>query len=62
MHSNNVHKLLISLNTVCKTHAKSTKNYAPNINITKQPVKEMNMEIIKLMNYLKHPQFSYLNK
>lgn len=59
----NIHKVLTSLNTVCKTHARSEKGlYSPKVNIEKQSVEKMNVEITKLLNYLKHPHYSYLIK
>jgi hypothetical protein len=57
-----IHKLLVSLNEVCVTHAKMNNYYSPSINLNEQEIKKMNHEITKLMNYLKHPQYSYLNK
>ena len=62
MSRQNIHKVLVSLNTVCKTHANLNKTYAPKVDLKEQDIKIMNKEITKLMNYLKHPQYSYLNK
>jgi hypothetical protein len=63
MYRSNIHKVLTSLNSVCKVHASLSKGrYPPKVNIEKQSVEQMNIEITKLMNYLKHPQYSYLNK
>jgi hypothetical protein len=62
MSRQNIHKVLLSLNHVCKTHANINNTYAPKVDIKKQEIKIMNKEITKLMNYLKHPQYSYLNK
>jgi hypothetical protein len=58
------HRVLLSLDKTCKTHAKinGPGYYAPKVNIKKQSVNEMNIEISKLINYLKHPQYSYLQK
>jgi hypothetical protein len=57
-----IHKILVSLNKVCDKHAKLNKSYAPKVNLKEQDIKIMNIEITKLMNYLNHPNYSYLNK
>lgn len=63
MSSRHIHKILVSLNNVCKIHANQNIGlWAPKVNLEKQDIKNMNKEITKLMNYLKHPQYSYLNK
>lgn len=63
MTKQHIHKILVSLNTVCKTHAnRNIGLWAPKVNIEEQDIKTMNKEITKLMNYLKHPHFSYLYK
>ena len=63
MYCSNIHKVLTSLNNVCKIHASLSKGrFSPNVNIEKQSAEQMNIEIAKLMNYLKHPEYSYLNK
>jgi hypothetical protein len=62
MSRKNIHKVLVSLNHVCKKHANINKTYAPKVDIKKQEIKIMNNEITKLMNYLKHPHYSYLYK
>jgi hypothetical protein len=62
MSRQNIHKVLVSLNTVCKTHANINNTYAPKVDLKEQDIKIMNKEISKLMNYLKHPQYSYLYK
>ena len=63
MTSQHIHKVLVSLNTVCRTHANNNIGlWLPKVNLEKQDIKTMNKEITKLMNYLKHPQYSYLNK
>ena len=58
------HRVLITLDNTCKVHAKinGPGYYPPKIDIKKQTIDEMNVEISKLMNYLKHPQYSYLRK
>ena len=58
------HRVLLSLDKACKTHAKinGPGYYAPKVDIKKQTIDEMNIEISKLMNYLKHPHYSYLQK
>lgn len=59
----NIHKILTSLNTACQTHAKGKNGiYPPKVNIEQQSVDQMKIEITKLLNYIKHPQYSYLNK
>lgn len=59
----NLHKVLVSLNNVCKYHANKTSGmWSPKVNLEKQDIKTMNKEITKLTNYLKHPQYSYLYK
>ena len=62
MSRQNIHKVLVSLNHVCKTHATTNNYYVPNVNLKEQEIKLMNTEITKLMNYLKHPHYSYLYK
>ena len=63
MSCRHVHKVLVSLNEVCTIHARGNKSfYPPKVSIEKQDVKKMNKEITKLMNYLKHPYYSYLIK
>ena len=62
MSRSNIHKVLVSLNTVCKTHANINNTFAPKVNIKEQDIKNMNKEITKMINYLKHPQYSYLYK
>lgn len=63
MSSQNLHKVLVSLHNVCKTHSnKNVGMWVPKINLEEQDIKKMNKEITKLINYLKHPQYSYLNK
>ena len=62
MCSRQIHKVLVSLNDVCTIHARVNKLYAPKVSIDQQDIKKMNGEITKLMNYLKHPQYSYLFK
>ena len=58
-----IHKVLVSLNSVCKIHANNNMGmYVPKVNLKEQETKLMNKEITKLMNYLKHPQYSYLYK
>lgn len=58
----NLHKVLVSLNSVCKQHSIRYNYKQPNVSINYQETKKMNTEINKLLNYLKHPQFSYLQK
>ena len=58
----NLHNVLVSLNTVCIQHGKRYKYTTPIVSINYQTTKKMNTEINKLLNYLKHPQFSYLQK
>ena len=63
MSRQNVHKVLVSLNSVCKLHANNNVGmYSPKVNLKEQDIKIMNKEITKLLNYLKHPYYSYLNK
>jgi hypothetical protein len=62
MSKQHIHKVLVSLNKVCVTHAKLNKSYAPKVNLKEQDIKIMNNEITKLMNYLTHPHYSYLHK
>ena len=58
------HRVLITLDKACKAHALSNGPgyYPPKVVIKKQGIDEMNIEISKLMNYLKHPHYSYLLK
>jgi hypothetical protein len=58
------HHVLLTLDKACKVHAKinGPGYYPPKVVIQKQSIDEMNIEISKLMNYLKHPQYSYLWK
>jgi hypothetical protein len=58
----NLHNVLVSLNTVCMQHARRYNYKQPNVSITYQDTKKMNTEINKLLNYLKHPYYSYLQK
>lgn len=55
-------KVLVSLNNICRTHAKTYNYYAPKINLNKKTRNEINNEIKKTINYLKHPEYSYLTK
>ena len=52
MRQQNIHKLLSSLNEVCKTHASINNYNPPKVSVKKQEIKKMNYEITKLMNYL----------
>ena len=58
------HRVLITLDNACKVHSKINGKgyYPPKVETKKQSVDKMNIEISKLMNYLKHPQYSYLRK
>ena len=58
------HRVLISLDKVCKNHAKinGIGYYPPKVETKKQSIEKMNTEISKLINYLKHPHYSYLRK
>ena len=58
------HRVLITLDKACKQHGKFNGSgyYPPNVETKKQSIDKMNIEISKLMNYLKHPQYSYLRK
>ena len=59
----NLHKVLVSLHNVCKVHSNNNKGFwLPKVNLEEQDIKTMNKEITKLINYLKHPHFSYLYK
>ena len=63
MSRQHIHKILVSLNNVCKYHSNTNVGmWAPKVNLEEQDIKIMNKDITKLMNYLKHPQFSYLYK
>ena len=57
-----LYKVLISLNKVCLTHSKTHKHILPKININVITISDTNSEIKKLINYLEHPHFSYLQK
>jgi hypothetical protein len=58
------HRVLISLDKACKIHSKNNGPgyYPPKVELKKQSIDKMNIEIYKLMNYLKHPWYSYLQK
>ena len=58
------HRVLVTLDKACKIHGKihGTGYYPPKVETKKQNIEQMNIEISKLMNYLKHPQYSYLCK
>jgi hypothetical protein len=58
------HRVLITLDKACKIHGNINGNgyYPPKVETKKQSIEQMNIEISKLMNYLKHPQYSYLRK
>jgi hypothetical protein len=60
----NFHRVLINLDKACKIHCKNNGKgyYHPKVELKKQSIDKMNIEISKLMNYLKHPQYSYLQK
>jgi len=58
----NLHNVLVSLNNVCKLHGLRYNYTIPNVSIKYQDTKKMNTEINKLLDFLKHPQFSYLQK
>ena len=62
--STKFHRVLIRLDKVCKNHAKVNGRgyYQPKEEIKKQNIKKMDNEISKLLNYLKHPHYSYLHK
>ena len=62
MSSKDLYKVLISLNRICIEHAKLNSCYAPKIKLNVDKKKDINKEIQKTMNYLKHPYYSYLNK
>tara|TARA_B110000967_G_C18718758_1_gene476528 strand:+ start:120 stop:314 length:195 start_codon:yes stop_codon:yes gene_type:complete len=64
MSASKFHRVLITLDKACKTHAKFNGKgyYPPKVEIKKQSIDTMNIEIYKLMNYLKHPHYSYLHK
>jgi len=57
-----LHKVLLSLNRVCLLHGKKHKYYPPKINTKVINRNETKSEIKKLINYLEHPHFSYLQK
>ena len=63
-HVSKFHRILITLDKTCKLHGKVNGDgyYPPKVETKKQSIDKMNIEISKLMNYLKHPQFSYLYK
>ena len=58
------HRVLITLDKACKIHGKinGMGYYPPKVETKKQSIDKMNIEISKLINYLKHPQYSYLQK
>jgi len=58
------HRVLIRLDKVCKNHAKikGIGYYPPKVETKKQSIEKMNTEISKLVNYLNHPHYSYLQK
>jgi hypothetical protein len=58
------HRVLITLDNACKIHGKinGIGYHPPKVETKKQSIDKMNIEISKLMNYLKHPQYSYLRK
>ena len=58
------HRVLITLDKACKIHSKNNGSgyYPPKVETKKQNIEQMNIEISKLMNYLKHPHYSYLHK
>ena len=58
------HRVLTTLDNACKAHAKFKGKgyYPPKVETKIQSIDTMNIEITKLMNYLKHPHYSYLRK
>lgn len=58
------HRVLITLDKACKIHGKinGVGYYPPKVDTKKLNIEQMNIEISKLMNYLKHPHYSYLQK
>lgn len=57
-----IHRVLVRLNDVCKYHSSFNNYYRPKININLQSNKKMNIEISKIINYLKHPYYSHLSR
>ena len=62
--STKFHRILLKLDNACKIHSRlnGPGYYPPNVETKKQSINKMNNEISKLMNYLKHPHYSYLHK
>jgi hypothetical protein len=58
------HRVLITLDKACKIHGNvnGIGYYPPKVDTKKQSIDKMNTEMSKLMNYLKHPHYSYLQK
>ena len=57
-----LHKVLVSLNRICLLHSKKHKYIPPKINSNVINSNDAKNEIKKLINYLEHPHFSYLQK
>ena len=58
----NLKTLVIKLNTACMNHGKIYNVVVPKITSQLKTTEDANMEIDKMINYLKHPYYSHLNK